>query len=104
MIPFVDLRVQYHSIKDEIDRAVLDLLESTQFVLGSQVGAFEELFAPYSGVEHAIGVNTGTSALHLSLLAAGIGRGDEVITTPHTFIATASAIDYCGATPIFVDI
>ena len=104
MVPFVDLRVQYLSIKDEIDAAVLDLLDSTQFVLGSQVAAFEALFAPYTGSRHAMGVNSGTSALHLALLAAGVERGDEVITTPFTFIATASAIDYCGAIPVFVDI
>jgi dTDP-4-amino-4,6-dideoxygalactose transaminase len=104
MVPFVDLKVQYLAIKDEIDAAVLGVLESTQFVLGKEVAAFEELFGAYTQTKHVMGVNTGTSALHLSLLAAGIGRGDEVITTPFTFIATASAIDYTGATPVFVDI
>jgi dTDP-4-amino-4,6-dideoxygalactose transaminase len=104
MVPFVDLKVQYLSIKEEIDTAVLGVLESTQFVLGKEVVAFEELFAAYTQTSHVMGVNTGTSALHLSLLAAGIGRGDEVITTPFTFIATVSAIDYTGATPVFVDI
>jgi dTDP-4-amino-4,6-dideoxygalactose transaminase len=104
MVPFVDLKVQYLSIKEEIDTAVLGVLESTQFVLGKEVAAFEELFAAYTQTSYVMGVNTGTSALHLSLLAAGIGRGDEVITTPFTFIATASAIDYTGATPVFVDI
>ena len=103
-VPFVDLKAQYHSIKPEIDAAVLDLLESTQFVLGKQVAAFEELFASYCSTEHAMGTSSGTSALHLALLAAGVGPGDEVITTPHTFIASVSAIDYCGATPVFVDI
>ena len=98
------IRDRYLSIKDDVDGAVLDLLASTQFVLGRDVAAFEALFAPYCGVEHAVGVNSGTSALHLALMASGVGRGDEVITTPHTFIATASAIDYCGATPVFVDI
>jgi dTDP-4-amino-4,6-dideoxygalactose transaminase len=73
-------------------------------VLGKEVAAFEELFASYTQCSHAMGVNSGTSALHLALLAAGVGRGDEVITTPHTFIATVSAIDYTGATPVFVDI
>jgi dTDP-4-amino-4,6-dideoxygalactose transaminase len=104
MVPFVDLRAQYLSIKDEIDAAVLDLLGSTAFVLGPDVAAFEARFAPYTGCSHAVGVNSGTSALHLALLAAGVGPGDEVITTPFTFIASTSAIDYCGATPVFVDI
>lgn len=103
-VPFVDLKAQYLSIKDEIDRAVLALLDSTQFVLGREVAAFEERFAPYAASTHALGTSSGTSALHLALLAAGVGPGDEVITTPHTFIASVSAIDYCGATPVFVDI
>jgi dTDP-4-amino-4,6-dideoxygalactose transaminase len=104
MIPFVDLKAQYLSIKEEIDAAVLGVLDSTQFVLGKEVAAFEELFAAYTRTNHVMGVNTGTSALHLALLAAGVGPGDEVITTPFTFIATVSAIDYTGATPVFVDI
>ena len=104
MIPFVDLKAQYLSVKEEIDAAVLGVLDSTQFVLGKEVAAFEELFAAYTQTSHVMGVNTGTSALHLALLAAGIGPGDEVITTPFTFVATASAIDYTGATPVFVDI
>ena len=104
MIPFVDLKSQYLSIKPEIDAAVIGVLESTQFVLGSAVAAFEQTFATYCRAEQAVGVNTGTSALHLALLAAGIGRGDEVITTPFTFVATVSAIDYTGARPVFVDI
>jgi dTDP-4-amino-4,6-dideoxygalactose transaminase len=104
MVPFVDLKAQYLSLKDEIDEAVLDVLGSTAFVLGPDVQAFEAKFAPYTASAHAIGVNSGTSALHLALLAAGVGPGDEVITTPHTFIASAAAIAYCGATPVFVDI
>lgn len=104
MIPFVDLKAQYLSIKEEIDAAILGVLDSTQFVLGKEVAAFEELFAAYTQTSHVMGVNTGTSALHLALLAAGVGPGDEVITTPFTFIATVSAIDYTGATPVFVDI
>jgi len=103
-VPFVDLKAQYHSIKPEIDSAVLALLDSTQFVLGQEVAAFETLFADYCSTEHAMGTSSGTSALHLALLAAGVGPGDEVITTPHTFIASVSAVDYCGATPVFVDI
>lgn len=104
MIPFVDLKAQYHSMKAEIDAAVLGVLESTQFVLGNEVAAFEEEFARYCGAQHGIAVNSGTSALHLSLLAAGIGPGDEVITTPFTFVATAAAIRYTGARPVYVDI
>ncbi|MBW4646953.1 MAG: DegT/DnrJ/EryC1/StrS family aminotransferase [Goleter apudmare HA4340-LM2] len=104
MIPFVDLRTQYLSIKDEIDNAVLKVLDSTQFVLGQEVKTFEEEFAAYCNSDYALGVNTGTSALHLALLAAGIGLGDEVITVPFTFVATVAAICYAGATPVFVDI
>jgi dTDP-4-amino-4,6-dideoxygalactose transaminase len=104
VIPFVDLRAQYLTIKDEVDRAVIDVFENAQFVLGPQVSAFEQLFAEYIGTGRALGVNSGTSALHLAMLAAGIGPGDEVITTPMTFVATVSAIDFAGATPVFVDI
>jgi dTDP-4-amino-4,6-dideoxygalactose transaminase len=104
MIPFVDLKAQYRSIKPDIDAAVSGILESSQFVLGKEVAAFEEEFAAYSGAQHAIGVNSGTSALHLALLAAGIGPGDEVITIPFTFVATVAAIWYSGAKPVFVDI
>jgi len=104
VIPFVDLKAQYHSIKPDIDAAVLAVLESTQFVLGNEVAAFEEEFAGYSGGRHGIAVNSGTSALHLALLAAGIGPGDEVITTPFTFVATAAAIRYTGARPVYADI
>jgi dTDP-4-amino-4,6-dideoxygalactose transaminase len=104
MIPFVDLKAQYLSIKDEIDPAVLNLLDSTQFILGSEVAALEAEFAAYCNASSGIAVNTGTSALHLALLAAGIGAGDEVITVPHTFVATTAAICYTGAKPVFVDI
>ena len=104
MIPFLDLRAQYHSIKPEIDEAVLNVLESTQYVLGEQVAGFEKEFAAYCGASHGIAVNSGTSALHLAFLAAGIGPGDEVITVPFTFVATAAAIRYTGARPVFVDI
>lgn len=104
MIPFVDLKAQYLSIKNEIDAAVLKSLESTQFVLGSEVVALEAEFARYCSADEGIAVNTGTSALHVALLAAGIGAGDEVITVPFTFVATVAAICYTGATPVFVDI
>jgi dTDP-4-amino-4,6-dideoxygalactose transaminase len=104
MIPFLDLKVQYESIKEEIQASVSAMLSSTQFVLGREVAAFEEEFAVYSGGKFGIGVNSGTSALHLALLAAGIGPGDEVITVSYTFVATVAAIDYTGARPVFVDI
>jgi dTDP-4-amino-4,6-dideoxygalactose transaminase len=104
MIPFVDLKSQYNSIKDEINTAVLNVLESAQFILGDEVLALEQEFSAYCGAEHGVALNTGTSALHLALLAAGIGPGDEVITVPFTFVATVAAIAYTGATPVFVDI
>ncbi len=104
MIPFADLRQQYHSIKPEIDQAISAVLESSQFVLGAEVAAFEREFAAYCGAAHAVGVNSGTSALHLALLAAGVGPGDEVLTVPFTFVATVAAICYTGATPVYVDI
>lgn len=104
MIPFVDLKAQYASIKTEVNAAVLGVLESCQFTLGPEVAAFEQEFAHYSQAAFGVGVNTGTSALHLALLAGGIGPGDEVITVPFTFVATVSAIHYTGATPVFVDI
>jgi dTDP-4-amino-4,6-dideoxygalactose transaminase len=104
VIPFVDLKAQYVSIKTEVNAAIQGVLDSCQFTLGSEVAAFEEEFAAYSRAKFGIGVNTGTSALHLALLAADIGPGDEVITVPFTFVATVSAIHYTGATPVFVDI
>ena len=104
MIPYADLQAQYRSIKTEIDTAVLRVLDSAQFILGDEVAAFEREFAAYAGARDAIGLNSGTSALHVALLAAGIGPGDEVITVPYTFVATAAAIVYAGATPVFVDV
>ncbi|GLS30375.1 dTDP-4-amino-4,6-dideoxygalactose transaminase [Mesorhizobium albiziae] len=104
MIPFLDLQAQYASIKEEADAAVLRVLASGQYVLGDEVAMFEREFAAYCGTKHAIALNSGTSALHLALLAAGIGPGDEVITVPFTFVATVSAICYIGARPIFVDV
>ena len=103
-IPMVDLKGQYLHLKQEIDAAMLTALEETCFILGPNVQAFEQEAADYLGVDHAIGVASGTDALHLSLLAAGVGPGDEVITTAFTFIATAEAISYTGAKPVFVDI
>jgi dTDP-4-amino-4,6-dideoxygalactose transaminase len=104
MIPMVDLKTQYHRLKADIDAAVTDVLENTQFILGPNVTALEQETAGYLGVPHAIGCASGTDALHLALAAAGIGPGDEVITSAFTFIATAEAIAYVGATPVFVDI
>jgi dTDP-4-amino-4,6-dideoxygalactose transaminase len=104
MIPMVDLKTQYMEIKEEIDRGILDVLEKCQFILGPNVSAFEEEAAAFLGVKQAVAVASGTDALHLALLTAGIGPGDEVITTPFTFIATAEAIRYVGARPVYVDI
>jgi len=109
MIPYADLKAQYHSIKSEIDAAIAAVLESSQFALGSEVAGFEREFAAYCASQEAgnvetIGVNSGTSALHLALLAAGVGPGDDVVTTPFTFVATVAAILWTGATPVYVDI
>ena len=103
-IPMVDLKQQYLALRNEIDSSLKDVLESTQFILGPNVRALEEEVAAYCGVRHAISVASGTDALHLALRGAGIGPGDEVITSPFTFIATAEAICYQGAEPVFVDI
>jgi len=104
MIPMVDLKRQYHALKNEIDAAVSDVLESTHFILGPNVGKLEEEIAGYHGLPYAIGVANGTDALLLALRACGIKAGDEVITTPFTFIATAEVIALIGAVPVFADI
>ncbi|MCW2240916.1 DegT/DnrJ/EryC1/StrS family aminotransferase [Azospirillum canadense] len=104
MIPLIDLLAQYRSIKDDIDQAVLNVLASAQYTLGDEVTAFENEFAAYCGAQHAIAVNSGTSALHLALLAAGAGPGTEVITVSMTFVATVAAILYTGATPVLIDV
>ncbi|WP_046865774.1 DegT/DnrJ/EryC1/StrS family aminotransferase [Microvirga massiliensis] len=104
MIPFLDLQAQYNSVGHEIESAVLAVLRSGEYVLGRDVREFEEEFARFCGAREAVALNTGTSALHLALLAAGIGPGDEVITVPMTFVATVAAILYVGAKPVFVDI
>ncbi len=103
-IPLVDLKAQYHSIKAEIDAAIARVLESSAFIMGKEVADFEAAYADYCGAKHAIGVANGTDALLLALQALGVGRGDEVITTPHTFIATVEPIIQLGARPVFVDI
>jgi dTDP-4-amino-4,6-dideoxygalactose transaminase len=104
VIPFLDLQAQYRQIKQEVDAAVARVIASAQFVLGPEVAAFEERFADYCDTKYCIALNSGTSALHLALLAAGIGPGDQVITVSMTFVATTAAILYCGAKPVFVDI
>ncbi len=104
MIPLVDLKSQYQSIKREIDDAISEVVESCQFILGPRVEAFEADFAKYCQTRFAFGMNSGTSALHLALLAAGVRPGDEVITVSYTFVATVAAILYTGARPALVDI
>jgi dTDP-4-amino-4,6-dideoxygalactose transaminase len=103
-VPFVDLKQQYAAIRTEVVAAVTKVFDSNQFILGTEVTAFEEEFAHYCGVRHCVAVNSGTSALHLALLAAGVGPGDEVITVPCTFVATVAAVGYTGARPVFVDV
>lgn len=103
-IPLVDLKAQYDSIKPQIQEAISRVLETSQFILGTEVEKFEEEFARYLGVKHAIGINTGTDALYITLIALGIKPGDEVITVSQTFIATVDAIYWTGAKPIMVDI
>jgi dTDP-4-amino-4,6-dideoxygalactose transaminase len=103
-IPLVDLKAQHDAIKDEIAGAISSVIAGTQFILGPEVKAFEPEIAAFIGVKYAVGVASGTDALHLALLAVDIQPGDEVITTPFSFIATAEAITRCGAVPVFVDI
>jgi len=103
-VPFLDLKVQYASIKEEITSALQQVLNNTAFAGGPFVEQFEKDFASFCQCEFAIGVGSGTDALWMALLSLGIGPGDEVITTPNTFIATAEAISFCGAKPVFVDV
>lgn len=102
-IPLVDLTAQYATIKDEIDRAVQEVLGRCNFILGSQVQEFEQSFARFAGVEHAIAVSNGLDALRLSLMAVDVGPGNEVIVPANTYIATALAVSSVGARPVFVD-
>ena len=104
MIPLIDLPAQYHSLREDIDAAVARVLHSGRYILGPEVEAFEREFAHFCQVEHGVGVNSGTSALYLSLLAAGVGPGAEVVTVPFTFEATVAAIQATGATVRFVDV
>lgn len=104
IIPLVDLKAQYRSMKVEIDAAVGAVFENGLFILGPEVEAFEREFGGYCRTVHAVGVNSGTSALHLALLAAGVGEGDEVITAAFTFVATVAGIEYTGARAVLVDV
>jgi dTDP-4-amino-4,6-dideoxygalactose transaminase len=104
VVPLVDLKAQYQSVKLEVDAAVAAVLEGGHFILGPEVSRFEEEFAAYCNTPFAVGLNSGTSALHLALLAAGVGPGDEVITTAFTFVATIAAIEYTGARAVLVDV
>ena len=104
MIPLLDLKLQYRKLQREIDTAVAEVLADTRFIQGPNVGQFESEVAGYLGVKHAISCNSGSDALHMALLACGIGGNDEVITTPFSFAATAEAIGHTGATAVFVDI
>ncbi|MCW3054143.1 MAG: putative pyridoxal phosphate-dependent enzyme apparently involved in regulation of cell wall [Chthonomonadales bacterium] len=103
-VPLADLRAQYHELKEEIDTAIRDVIESSHFIGGEKVAQLERDIAALCGANHGIGVASGTDALTLSLVACGIGPGDEVITTPFTFGATSEAIALAGATPVYVDI
>ncbi len=103
-VPQFDLKAQYRALRDEILAAVDRVGCNASFILGEEVARFEEEFAAFCEVKNCVAVNSGTSALHLALLAVGVGLGDEVVTTPNTFVATAEAISYTGAKPVFVDI
>ena len=104
MIPILDLTQQYEEIREETEKEVLKVLSSGRYILGENVKKLEDAFAKYCGVEKAVGVASGTDALHVALRALDIGPGDEVITVSFTFIATVEAISYVGATPVFADI
>src|SRR5271169_960630 len=104
VVPYFDLKAEYASLRDEILPALDRVCRNASFILGEEVERFEKEFAGFCEVKHCIALNSGTSALHLGLLALGVQPGDEVITTPNTFLATAEAITYCGARPVLVDI
>ena len=103
-VPLQDLPLQYQTIKEELTPEIEKVLSSAAYILGPAVSQFEENFARYVGTRYCIGCGSGTDALHLALIAAGVGPGDEVITVSYTFVATAWAISYVGATPVFVDV
>ena len=102
-VPFVDLQAQYRSIKSEVDAAIQRVLDTSAFILGREVEAFERAFSEYVGAEFCVGVSNGTAAIQLALQACGVGHGDEVIVPANTFFATAEAVSTAGATPVFVD-
>ncbi len=103
-VPFLDLKAQYAPLRCDVEAALRRILDDSAFILGDGVLRFEEAFAAYVGRKYCVGLNSGTSALHLALLVAGVKPGDEVVTTPHTWISTSWAISYCGARPVFADI
>ncbi|MCI0476406.1 MAG: DegT/DnrJ/EryC1/StrS family aminotransferase, partial [Anaerolineales bacterium] len=103
-IPLVDLQAQYAAIKPEIDAAIQRVISNTSFILGKEVAEFETNFAAFCTAKHCVGLDSGTAALHLALLLCDIKPGDEVITTTHTFVATAESISVIGARPVLVDI
>src|SRR5271156_5515072 len=103
-VPLLDLKAEYAELRDDILAALDRVCQKSAFVLGEEVEAFEREFAAFCGTKHCVALATGTAALHLGLLALGVQPGDEVITTPNTFIATAESITYCGAQPVLVDI
>ena len=103
-IPQIDLKREYAAIRADIDSAIDAVIESTSFVLGPTVEHFESQIVSFTGAGFAIGTSSGSTALHLALIALGVGHGDEVITTPFTFAATVEAILQCGARPVFVDV
>jgi len=103
-IPYLDLATQLRPLRKELDAVIARTIDNCSFCLGPDVAQFEKDFAKFIGAEHCVGVNSGTSALHVAMLLLGVGPGDEVITTPFTFVATSWAISYVGAKPVFVDV
>jgi dTDP-4-amino-4,6-dideoxygalactose transaminase len=103
-VPYLDLKAQLRPLRAELDAAIARSLDNCSFCLGPDVAQFESGFAQFCGAQHAVAMNSGTSALHIAMILAGVGPGDEVITTPYTFIATSWAISYVGARPVYVDI
>jgi dTDP-4-amino-4,6-dideoxygalactose transaminase len=103
-VPFLDLKAHHQPIREQLDAAIAEVMDASAFAGGPFVAKFEKEFAAYCGAAHAVGVGNGTDALWFALLAAGVGPNDEVITVPSTFMATAEAISFCGARPVFVDI